>query len=264
MEGDSFSDPRRRSARRGRGGRGGTRETTRGGRGSLRGSKRGGRGSSGPRHGRGTPKAHATSRRKLENLGSNAYAYREPEQEEEDEFESGIDIEEAALNSMADDPYADTYKLDEDAVDALFAVDLGGMEAALQSVPLWITLGDGSRFTLGIAEEDVAENYLEPFDHPRGESGGKQGVNTTMGDFSDALAGLNFDSDYEVVKERASRGCDTGGQEPSKPSSKEASDMTPNAKATSASANEDKPQNSVAVDSVSDEADDFDKWLDDV
>ena len=286
MEGDSFSDPRRRSARRGRGGRGGARGTTRGGRGSLRGSKRGGRGSSAPHRGRGTSKAHATSRRKLEDLGSNAYGYREPEQVEEDEFESGIDIEEAALSSMADDPYADTYKLDEDAVHALFAVDLGGMEAALQSVPLWVTLGEGSRFTLGIAEEDVVENYLEPFDHPKGESGGKQGVNATVGDFSDALAGLNFDSDDEVVTEKASRGCDTGGPieevrlesgvaalkldasrdtpEPSKPLSKEASDMTLNAKATSASAHEDKPQDSVAIDSVSDEADDFDKWLDDV
>ena len=74
-------------------------------------------------------------------MGSNAYRFRE-EQIEEEDFDTGVDFEQSAAASMYDDPNAVAV---EDDLVLRFTVDLSGMEHALESVPLWVQLGDVSR-----------------------------------------------------------------------------------------------------------------------
>lgn len=251
MEGDGFSDPRRRSARRGRGGRGG-----------LSGTTRGSRGSSALRRGRGNIRSQVTPRRKTEDLGSNAYRYKEPEPEEENEFESGIDIEDAAAGSMADDPYTDTYKLDEDAVGALFAIELTGMEKALGSVPFWVQLGEGSRTTLGIPDNDVAENYLESLSDTQENPQGENGLGAITGDFASALAGLHFDEESDTEEGPDSE--EVGSAAYNAPHSTTGSEMLAVAGMETSTLVANEPKRIQFTGSRPDVQDDFDKWLDDV
>lgn len=264
MDGDSFSDPRKRSARgRGRGSRGGGRGASRGARGSSKG--RGGRGG-------GTKRPGGAPRRKAEDLGSNDYRFREPEEnEDEDEFEVGIDIEEAATTSMADDPHADAYRLNEDAFSGMFSVDLDGMEKALQSVPLWIRLGDVSRFALGVADDDVIENYLEPFEDEE-ETNVKPLAGKGVGDeFAEALAGLSFD---DVNQEQASTvdqavstkepKVESIGMDDKSSVANTAVGSSADKAATSTGTDRNKKSVDAAVALIADNRDDFDEWLDDV
>lgn len=214
------------------------------------------------------------SRRKAEDLGSNAYRYKEPEEvEDEDEFEVGMDIEQAAAGSMKDDPHADAYKLDDDPVLDLLSVNVEKMEKALASIPLWVRLGEVSRFALGIADDDLVENYLEPFEDGEEPGSGKEMDEKAVDDeFSEALAGLNFDDDEEQSDNLAGN-----ASNPENSTTKSVSDTlgrdnavkkvlerkVDDGVASTGVGEAGNPVENVA-ESRADQLDDFDEWLDDV
>lgn len=263
MDGDSFSDPRRRSTRgRGRGSRGGGRGALRGARGSSKG--RGGRG--------GGTKRPGLPRRKADELGSNDYRFREPEEnEDEDEFEVGVDIEEAAASSMADDPHAEAYGLNEDVFSGMFSVDLDVMEKALQSVPLWVRLGNISRFALGVADEDVVENYLGPFEDEEESNVEQFAGKGVVDEFAEALADLNFDDVNEDHAGTPDQAVSTAEPKLESIGMDDKRILVSNVASTSAdnqSASAGMVKNKKSVDTAvaisADVRDDFDEWLDDV
>ena len=170
MEGDSFIDPRRRSTR----GRG---------RGSKGSRTRGKPGSSCARRVPGQPGLSSPGG---EELGSNAYRFRE-EQIEEEDFDTDVDFEQAAAASMYDDPNAVAV---EDDLGLRFMVNLSGMEHALETVPLWARLGDVSRFSLGIKDDDVIEKYLDGFANINTDVSNKSLVGEAL---ADELAKLGFE-----------------------------------------------------------------------
>lgn len=141
---DSFSDPRRRSSRKRGGAHSGSRRGSRG---------RGGRGGRG-----GTSRRNA---KKMDNLGSNEYRYRE-EVDNEIEYDDGVDFEEAT-QSFAREEAANVQLNDVDLLSELNA-DFSGLERVLSSVPLWVKLGDSTRFALGVPDTERVHDYLDPLE----------------------------------------------------------------------------------------------------
>lgn len=252
MDSDKYTDPRTRSAR----GRG---------RGSGRGRARG-RARPNPRstpHTRSSSttsravKRQQPSRNQLNELGSNAYRFRErdPDEEggeDESEFDVGADFDEVAAASMMDDPsYGKEWE--RQMFDSRLQVDLKGLESALRDLPLWLRLGEFTRFGLGVSDHDVVENYLDEFED-QDEVGVDNSEHVKMAsEFTEALAALSFDDEDESGEEhhedcdvpvRSQEGC------------------TFNTEAKPESQSHSSPQK--GVEDSRDEQDNFDKWLSDV
>ncbi|PXF49023.1 hypothetical protein BWQ96_01161 [Gracilariopsis chorda] len=144
MQGDSFSDPRRRSSRR---------------RGSAHsGGRRGSRGRGGRGVSRGTSRRNA---RKVDNLGSNEYRYRK-DVENENDYDTGLDFEEATKSSTGED--IEKVRLSDTDLLSELNADFSGLEKVLKNVPLWVKLGDSTRFALGVPDTETVSDYLDPFE----------------------------------------------------------------------------------------------------
>lgn len=152
---DTFADPRTRSSRsRGRG---------RGGRGRARG------------RGRGTGRIPPQRRFQDDNLGSNAYRFKEEEEEQDEDvnYDAGLDFEEAA---QAMD-YQDSEEID-DVKKAngmgFLALDFSNLAKVMGSVPLWVRLGEQSRDALGVSKEASIYDFLESSEDEEKVSSPKQ------------------------------------------------------------------------------------------
>lgn len=249
---DDFSDPRARSTRRGRGrGRG----------------ERGKRGGRGGKRGRSVPRTQqGASHSRQQELGSNEYRFREREDEESDDFDAGKDFEEAAAGKMTDDPQF--RPMDPEQFVPEFQVNLDSLNKALGSVPLWVRLGEFSRFCLDVPEDDVIDNYLTPLpsdeENERRDSRHEpdERADKAAQEFARELANLNFDDEEDKDP--------TSGREDS--TAQTASNATDVAlgkegnRTGNAVVHEELSltKNSVSVEVAEEEKDDFDQWLDDV
>lgn len=243
MQSGTSSVPRRRSTRGHRRGRG--RDLGRGrGRPSSQGRVPGSSGTGAVKH-------QKPSYQKLADLGSNDYRFRQLDAEhegQEDGFDVGVDFADAATGSIGSGPNLFKYETEVVSVrERMMEADLGGLEKALKSLPLWVRLGDVVRFGLRISDHDVEEDYLETVaegDSTHHPSSLPSGRDNTATSFAETLATLSFDDEDDVG---------IGA-----PVEKLKSEVTGsvNDKACSTTSRREP--------SFSPPADDFDKWLKDV
>lgn len=164
MEGDSFSDPRRRLSRgRGRG-RGGGRGRGRG-RGRGLGGSRGGGGvrGRGSRPSRGRGSFRSSKVQDLSKLGSNVHRYQGQESSTGDEQKDdpGLDFEQLAESLTPQD--LPSVQLDDSNLLSELNADFSGLEKVLSAMPQWTKLGKCTKFALGVPINETENDYLNTF-----------------------------------------------------------------------------------------------------
>lgn len=172
-------------------------KSLRGARGRGRGGGRGGGRGRGklPSRGRGKRTTGTQEQEALDQnpLGSNEYRFQNLESSDSDhDSDSGADFEEAARGSMYD-PNAKSKAADDVDVLTELVADFSGLEDVLETVPLWIRLGDQSKGVLGVPPEETIDRYLQPFDVPS-EKNAETGKGEDSGQtVLDDIAGLSLD-----------------------------------------------------------------------
>lgn len=115
---------------------------------------------------------------------------------------------------MTNDPHF--REMDHSDLGALFTADVSKISKVLETVPLWVRYGDFTKLALGVDDNDVIENYLDPFssDDEDDVDGSNQQREIIPDEFEQALANLNFD---EEVDEAAIGGVGSSSRTQSSP-----------------------------------------------
>lgn len=173
---------------------------------------------------------------------------------EENVFDLGADFAEVASQPMYD-PTTSNEELQSNVnlTDEL-AADFSKLESVLASVPLWVRLGEHSRFALGVSENDKIENYVDPLpsESAQHENVEAPQTNDSDTDFLRELAGLSLDEDG------------TSDDNPPQMEMKTSSDQHDKSQEDDTSASTAQTKHLPLSSSPSEERDDFDKWLDEV